>query len=42
MRVTAALIRIFGDMSDTNDCCIAAAVAPRTLREGLLQLGSYS
>ena len=38
MRDTAALIRIFGDISDTHNdcCCTAAAIAPDTLRKGLL------
>ena len=41
--MTAALIRTFGDMFDTriDCCCIAAAVAPLTLRDRLLYLGSY-
>ena len=36
--MAAALTRIFGDISDTHNdcCCTAAAVAPLTLREGLL------
>ena len=39
MRVTAALIHVYGDISDTHHdrcCTAAAAVAPLTLREGLL------
>ena len=38
MRVTAAMLRIFGDISNaSNDCCCtAAAVAPLNPREGLL------
>ena len=44
VRVTAALIRVFGDVSYTRkDCCgiAAAVVAPLALREGLLCIARF-